>query len=114
MNLRILYSILTDFKTVGPFELDWETQQYKCWISQYVTFPLLAMLQALNLFWFFIIMRIAYNIAFKNEKRDVRDDDEDEEQEERERGGGVHELQAANDRAKETAAVSTGVQAVQQ
>ena len=120
MNLRILYSIATDFKTVGPFELDWETQQYKCWISQYITFPLLAMLQALNLFWLFVIMRIAYNIAFKNVKRDVRDDDEDEdeeeeeEEEEEERECGVHELHATNDRAKETTAVSTGVQAVQQ
>lgn len=77
MNLRILYSILTEFKTVGPFTLHWETQQYKCWIAQYITFPLLATLQALNLFWFFLIMRIAYNIVFNNVKRDVRSEEEE-------------------------------------
>ena len=113
MNLRILYSIATDFQTVGPFELDFATQQYKCWISQYITFSLLAMLQALNVFWLFLIMRITYNIVFKNLKRDVRDDDEVEEEEEGEGGVRVQELHAANHRAKETAAVSTGVQAVQ-
>ena len=110
MNLRILYSIATDFRTVGPFELNWETQQYKCWISQYITFSLLAMLQALNVFWLFLIMRITYNIVFKDLKRDVRDDDEGEEEE---GGVRVQELHAANHRAEETAAVSTGVQAAQ-
>lgn len=78
MNLRILYSILTEFRTVGPFTLNWETQQYKCWIAQYITFPLLATLQTLNLFWFFLIMRVAYNIVFNNVKRDVRSDEEEE------------------------------------
>lgn len=54
INLRLLYAVLTDFSSVGPFELNWETQQYKCWISQYITFGLLASIQALNLFWFFL------------------------------------------------------------
>src|SRR4051794_17258420 len=46
LNLKILWAVLTEFRTVGPFELNWETQQYKCWISQYITFGLLASLQA--------------------------------------------------------------------
>jgi len=50
LNLRILLSILYEFKTVGPFELNWETQQYKCWISQAISFALLAILQAVNVF----------------------------------------------------------------
>jgi acyl-CoA-dependent ceramide synthase len=29
LNLRILYSILTEFRTVGPFFLNWETGYYK-------------------------------------------------------------------------------------
>lgn len=67
LNLKILYSILTTFKTVGPYELNWVTQQYKCWISQYITFSLLASLQAVNLFWWFFICRIAYRfIIFKD------------------------------------------------
>ncbi|KAF2267576.1 longevity assurance proteins LAG1/LAC1 [Lojkania enalia] len=63
INLKILYSIFTEFSTVGPFELNWETQQYKCWISQYITFVLLAALQAVNLIWWFYICRIAYRFV---------------------------------------------------
>ena len=113
MNLRILYSITTEFKTVGPFELDFETQQYKCWISQYITFPLLAMLQALNLFWLFLIMRITYNVVFKDVKRDVRSDEEEEESSIGENEA-VQEVSAANGRAREPAAVSSGVEIVRQ
>lgn len=77
----ILYATLTDFRTVGPFELDWESQQYKCWISQYITFALLAILQSINMLWLFFIIRIAYNIAFAKVIQDVRSDDEESEEE---------------------------------
>lgn len=81
-NWRILWAILTEFKTVGPFELDWATQQYKCWISQYVTFTLLACLQAVNLFWLFLILRIAKNYVFTTDPiGDERSDEEEEEDE---------------------------------
>ena len=82
INLRILYSILTDFRTVGPYELNWETQQYKCWIAQYISFALLASLQSINLFWLYLILRVAANVVFKKEEKDVRSDDEDDEAEE--------------------------------
>ena len=83
INLRILYSVLTTFKSIGDFELNWETQQYKCWISQYISFGLLAALQSLNMFWMYLILRIAYNILIKKEaERDVRSDDEEDEAEE--------------------------------
>lgn len=82
INLMILWSVLTEFKTVGPFELDWETQQYKCWISQIITFALLASLQAINLFWLFLILRIAKRIVFDAIVEDERSDDGDEEEEE--------------------------------
>lgn len=84
LNLKILWAILTEFRTVGPFELNWETQQYKCWISQYITFALLASLQAVNLFWLFLILRILANYVFNSVKKDERSDDEDEEEEEEE------------------------------
>ena len=72
--------MLTDFRTVGPFELNWETQQYKCWISQAITFSLLACLQAVNLFWFYLIMRIAKRAVIGAEVKDVRSDEgEDDE-----------------------------------
>ncbi|WEW61133.1 sphingosine N-acyltransferase lag1 [Emydomyces testavorans] len=81
LNLRIIWAVLTEFRTVGPFELNWETQQYKCWISQYITFILLSALQAINLFWLYLILRIARNYAFSNIRRDERSDNEDEEDE---------------------------------
>jgi len=62
---------------VGPYELDWETEQYKCELSHYISTALLASLQALNLFWLFYIFRIAYRFVFANELADERSDDEE-------------------------------------
>ena len=79
INLKIIWSMFTEFRTVGPFELNWETQQYKCWISQYITTALLASLQALNLFWLFYIVRIALRFLTNQTATDDRSDDEEEE-----------------------------------
>lgn len=84
LNLKILWAILTEFHTVGPFELNWETQQYKCWISQWITFSLLAALQALNIFWLFLILRIAKRYVFASSLADERSEDEADEEEEEE------------------------------
>ncbi|PSN66271.1 LAG1-domain-containing protein [Corynespora cassiicola Philippines] len=81
VNLKILYSIITEFSVVGPFELNWETQQYKCWISQYITFALLAALQAVNLFWWFYICRIAYRFVVTKTATDDRSEYEESENE---------------------------------
>ncbi|KAK4079779.1 hypothetical protein Trihar35433_884 [Trichoderma harzianum] len=72
INLRILYSVLTEFRTVGPYELNWETQQYKCWISNIITFALLASLQALNLFWLYCLLRSMYKFVVYRIKKDDR------------------------------------------
>ena len=79
INLSILYSILTSYTTVGPFELDWAAQQYKCRLSQYISFTLLACLQAINIFWLLLILRIAFTILMKNLVKDERSDDEEDE-----------------------------------
>lgn len=78
INLRIIWSLLTEFQTVGPFEVNWETQQYKCRLSQVITFSLLSFLQALNLFWLFFIARIAYRSLFGANLKDDRSDIETE------------------------------------
>ena len=57
--------------------MNWETQQYKCWISQPITFGLLLALQILNIFWLYFILKVAYNITFKKVVKDARSDDED-------------------------------------
>ena len=102
INLVILYATLTEFRTVGPFELNWETQQYKCWISQYITFALLTILQSINMFWLFFILRIAYNIAFAKVVQDVRSDDEESEEDKAGEGGQVG---GAGRKAKEKKAI---------
>lgn len=86
INLRILWSMVNgEFSTIGPFELNWDTQQYKCWISQYITFALLASLQAVNLFWLFLILRIAYRFVaswgevVKDERSDYEESENEQE-----------------------------------
>ncbi|CRK48162.1 hypothetical protein BN1723_001419 [Verticillium longisporum] len=68
--------------TIGPFELNWATEQYKCRISQVITLGLLSFLQALNLFWLFFIVRIAYRFLRDSKATDDRSEDEDDELEE--------------------------------
>jgi very-long-chain ceramide synthase len=78
INLKIIWSLLTEFRTVGPFIVDWENGQYKFWLSQYITTGLLSSLQALNLFWLFHIVRIAYRFMKDTTLEDDRSDDEDD------------------------------------
>ncbi|ANZ73382.1 BA75_01178T0 [Komagataella pastoris] len=80
LNVKILWSVLTEFRTVGPFELNWVTQQYKCWISQPIVFSLIFALQLVNLYWFVLILRILYRHIFLDVTKDERSDDESEEE----------------------------------
>ncbi|KAI1208357.1 longevity assurance proteins LAG1/LAC1 [Annulohypoxylon truncatum] len=79
INLRILYSILTEFSTIGPYGINWETQQYKGLTSQVITFALLAALQLLNLFWLYCLLRNAYRFIFLGIAKDDRSEDEEPE-----------------------------------
>lgn len=79
LNLRILFSLFNEFQTVGPYELNWETGQYKCTLSFVITLSLLSALQALNLFWLFFILRIAYRVAVHQVIKDERSDGEESE-----------------------------------
>lgn len=80
LNIEILWSVLTEFRTVGPFELDFSTQQYKCWISQPIVFTLIFALQLVNMYWFFLILRILYRYIFFDVTKDDRSDSESEEE----------------------------------
>ena len=75
LNLKILYSVLTEFRTVGPYGLDWAAEQYKCWFSLAVTATLLTALQAVNAFWTTLIARIAMRIVITGERKDDRSDE---------------------------------------
>lgn len=83
-NLRIIFSLFTEFKTVGPYEVNWETQQYKCLLSNVITFALLASLQALNLFWLSFLLRSAYRFVVHRIAKDDRSEGEESELEEME------------------------------
>ncbi|KAF1980980.1 longevity assurance proteins LAG1/LAC1 [Aulographum hederae CBS 113979] len=69
------------FETIGPYELDWDLQQYKCWISQLISFSLLAALQSVNLFWLFLILRIAWRYVMTTDIADERSEYGDSEDE---------------------------------
>ncbi|OBA17869.1 uncharacterized protein OGAPODRAFT_15936 [Ogataea polymorpha] len=78
LNFRILWSVLTEFRTVGPFTLNFATQQYKCWISQPIVFVLIFALQLVNLYWLMLILRIMYRYVFLNVAEDERSESESE------------------------------------
>lgn len=77
VNIRILWSILTEFLTVGNSVLNFATQQYKCSISSPMIFTLLFALQSVNLYWLFLIFRILYRIVCKGVTEDTRSDNEE-------------------------------------
>jgi acyl-CoA-dependent ceramide synthase len=84
LNLRILWSEFNEFKRVGPYVLNWEEEeQYKCELSHWISTILLGGLQALNLFWGVLILRVAWRFGVKGELGDSRSEDEGEEVEER-------------------------------
>jgi acyl-CoA-dependent ceramide synthase len=77
INLRIIYSLFTEFKTIGPYVMDWENGQFKCPLAFWITLSLLSSLQALNLFWLFFILRIAYRFLIHKTATDDRSDPEE-------------------------------------
>lgn len=79
INVKILWSVLTEFRTIGEWELNWDTQQYKCWISQPIVFGLIFALQILNAYWLFLIFRILSRYVVGGVTQDERSDDEEEE-----------------------------------
>ncbi|SCU94779.1 LADA_0G11166g1_1 [Lachancea dasiensis] len=80
VNLKILWSVLTEFRTVGNYTLDFATQQYKCWISLPIVFTLIFALQLVNLYWLLLILRILYRLLFKGIQKDERSDTESEDE----------------------------------
>lgn len=80
LNLRIIASLFTEFRTVGPYKLDWEAEQYKCLLSNVVTFVLLAALQALNLFWLYCVLRNGYKFVVYNSRKDDRSEESEGEE----------------------------------
>lgn len=81
INLKILWSVLTEFRTEGNYVLNFATQQYKCWISLPIVFVLIAALQLVNLYWLALIIRILYRLLWKGIQKDERSESESDEDE---------------------------------
>ena len=67
--------MLTEFRTVGPYELNWETQQYKCLLSNVITLVLLLALKALNIFWLYCVLRNGYKFVVYKSRKDDRSEE---------------------------------------
>lgn len=84
VNIRILWSVLTEFRHEGNYVLNFATQQYKCWISLPIVFVLIAALQLVNLYWLFLILRILYRLIWQGIQKDERSDSDSDESAENE------------------------------
>lgn len=107
--LRIILSLFDEFKTVGPYELDWEAEQFKSPLSNAIAFSLLSALQALNLFWLFCLLRSAYRLVVYRIAKDDRSEVEESELEElsREKVGSVN-MSRKKDKASEMLSSTKG------
>lgn len=79
LNLKIIYSLFTEFRTVGPWLLDWDAGFYKSFLAQSIATGLLGSIQALNLFWLYFIIRIAKRFVMQKEAVDERSEGEEDE-----------------------------------
>ncbi|EWC45335.1 hypothetical protein DRE_00734 [Drechslerella stenobrocha 248] len=76
LNLGILWSVFTEMPYVADFRLDWDEPYYNCQLGQIVISSLLSALQIVNIFWLYLVLRVAYRYVFKAELNDVRSEDE--------------------------------------
>ncbi|KAJ9098114.1 hypothetical protein QFC21_004443 [Naganishia friedmannii] len=83
LNLKILWSVWYEFELIPEsartsFRPWWsETTLMNGWIKNHIFIPL-CLLQLINLFWYFLILRILYRAVFGNPLADERSDDENE------------------------------------
>ncbi|KAH7876279.1 longevity assurance proteins LAG1/LAC1 [Lentinula edodes] len=80
LNFYILYSVWFEYDLTPESSKVWiwADGTYLNWWMKYQVFAPLLLLQFLNLFWYFLIMRIAYRAMTSNEVSDERSDDEDD------------------------------------
>ncbi|KAJ3976247.1 longevity assurance proteins LAG1 LAC1 [Lentinula raphanica] len=80
LNFYILYSVWFEYDLIPESSKVWiwANGTYLNWWMKYQVFAPLLLLQFLNLFWYFLIMRIAYRAATSTTVSDVRSDDEDD------------------------------------
>ncbi|KAJ7180187.1 longevity assurance proteins LAG1/LAC1 [Mycena crocata] len=84
LNLVILWSVWTEFDLVPERARQWAAAEgsYLAPWMQYQVFIPIALLQALNLFWYYLILRIVVRAVMTVEIEDDRSDDEGDDEEE--------------------------------
>ncbi|KAJ7047274.1 longevity assurance proteins LAG1 LAC1 [Mycena alexandri] len=90
LNLVILWSVWTEFDLVPEHARKWEAAEgtYLAGWMKYQVFIPITLLQILNLFWYFLILRIAFRTIVSSAADgvdDIRSDDEDDDSEEDEK-----------------------------
>ncbi|PBL02421.1 longevity assurance proteins LAG1/LAC1 [Armillaria gallica] len=82
LNLVILYSVWTEFDLIPEHTRVWDPPR-GVWLPywmKYQIFVPIALLQLLNLFWYYLIMRILYRAIMTSVTDDERSDDEDDDE----------------------------------
>ncbi|KAJ3538718.1 hypothetical protein NM688_g6480 [Phlebia brevispora] len=81
LNFRILWSCLYEFHLMPEYAKEWSPKDgwWMVWWMQYQVFAPILLLQFIQLFWLFLIFRIAYRALFQTgvDTGDERSDEED-------------------------------------
>jgi len=87
LNLVILWSVWTEFDLTPEHAQQWvpEEGSYLAGWMKYQVFIPIALLQALNLFWYYLICRIVVRAIITSKTEDDRSDDEGDDEEEDEK-----------------------------
>jgi acyl-CoA-dependent ceramide synthase len=84
LNFRLLWSVLSEFKYIPIEAQQWHPSEgiWLVWWMRWQMLFGLGALQLLNLFWYFLILRILVRTVLTKETTDERSDDEDPQSEE--------------------------------
>ncbi|EKM55309.1 uncharacterized protein PHACADRAFT_120551 [Phanerochaete carnosa HHB-10118-sp] len=87
LNIVMLWSVWTQFDLMPETSKRWEAKDgvWMVWWMKYQIFVPILLLQFLNLFWYFLILRIACRALHDIGTSDDRSDDEDDEDDESEK-----------------------------
>ncbi|KAF5387711.1 hypothetical protein D9615_000494 [Tricholomella constricta] len=83
LNLKILWSVWFEIPLAPEWTNVWNAKEgvyLPSWMPNQIFLPL-ALLQILNLFWYYLMMRILYRAITTNKTDDSRSDDEDDDDE---------------------------------
>ncbi|EIW67325.1 hypothetical protein M231_02532 [Tremella mesenterica] len=82
LNIKILYSVYSEWHLIPEANRQvfdpWRDKWMPPWMQWQIFIPI-ALLQVINLLWYYLLMRILFRALVFNDRRDERSDDEEEE-----------------------------------